>query len=84
MARSRKRPPHVGTIGSTIRIGHSLTIHCQNRECLHRATVDLEGLKDRFGDDYPVADFVARSVCGECGARWPDIAITVSPFWRGG
>ena len=73
------KPPHVGTLGSTIRVGYSMMIHCGNWDCHHRATVDLEALQARLGEDYPVADLVARAVCNECGARWPKISITVHP-----
>jgi hypothetical protein len=66
------RPAHVGTIADKIRIGHSLTINCGNRECLHRAKLDLEDIAARFGADLAVADLVARAVCAECGARWPE------------
>jgi hypothetical protein len=52
------RPTHVGTIGDKIRIGHSLTINCGNRECLHRAKLDLEDIAARFGANLPVADLV--------------------------
>ena len=72
------RPTHVGTIGDKIRIGHSLTINCGNRECLHRAKLDLEDIAARFGANLPVADLVARAVCAECGARWPELSISVS------
>jgi hypothetical protein len=78
MARDPK-PPHVGTLGSTIRVGYSMMIHCGNWDCHHRATVDLEALQARLSADYPVADLVARAVCSECGARWPKISITVHP-----
>ena len=55
-------PSHVGTIGDKIRIGHSLTINCGNRECLHRAKLDLEDIAARFGANLLVADLVARAV----------------------
>jgi hypothetical protein len=42
-------PPHVGTIGDKIRIGHSITVNCGNWECLHRVTLDLEDIAARFG-----------------------------------
>ena len=71
-------PTHVGTIGDKIRIGHSLTINCDNRECLHRAKLDLEDIAARFGAGLLVADLVARVVCAECGARWPRLSISVS------
>ena len=71
-------PPHVGTIGDKIRIGHGITVNCGNWECLHRATLDLEDIAARFGAELPVADLVARAVCAECGARWPQLSITIS------
>ena len=55
MARTPAYPPHVGTIADKIRIGHSVTVNCGNRECLHRATLDLEDMAARFGADLPVA-----------------------------
>ena len=78
MARAPAYPPHVGTIADKIRIDHSVTVNCGNRECLHRATLDLEDMAARFGADLPVAELVARAVCSECGARWPRISITIS------
>ena len=65
------QPPHVGTIGDKIRIGHGIWINCLNQECLHRAKVDLAALADRYGVDLPVADLVKRAVCSDCGSRWP-------------
>jgi hypothetical protein len=47
--RSSAYPPHVGTLGSTIRIGHGLDLYCLNRECQHRATVDMAALAARYG-----------------------------------
>jgi hypothetical protein len=78
MARAPAYPPHVGTIGDKIRIGHSITMNCGNRDCLHRATLDPEDMAARFGADLAVADLVARSVCSECGTRWPRLSITIS------
>ena len=71
-------PPHVGTIGDKIRIGHGITVNCGNRECLHRAKLDLEDIAARFGAGLLVADLVARAICAECGARWPELPISVS------
>ena len=45
-----KRPAytnHVGTIGGTIRMGHGLWVHCDNRECLHRARIELDAIAER-------------------------------------
>jgi hypothetical protein len=74
-----KRSPHVGTLGSTIRIGHSLTIICGKWECHHRATLDLEALAAKLGDDYTIAALVERAVYSECGTGWPDLSLSVSP-----
>jgi hypothetical protein len=79
MARPRPPSPHVGTLDSTIRVRHSLTINCGSWDCRHRATVDLEALSARFGEVYPAARLVERAVCSECDARWPDLSLTVSP-----
>ena len=56
-----------------------MMIYCENHRCLNGAPVDLRALCARYGDDFPVADFVARSVCSQCGARWPNVTIKVSP-----
>jgi hypothetical protein len=44
-----------------------------------RARLDLEKLRASLGEEYAVADLVARSVCSECGSRWPQLSLTVSP-----
>ena len=72
-------PNHVGTIGGTIRMGHGLWVHCDNRECLHRARIELDAIAERYGVKLSVAEFVNRSVCSECGARWPHISISLEP-----
>ena len=72
------QPPHVGTIGDKIRIGHGIWINCLNQECLHRAKADLGALAERYGADLPVAELMKRAVCGECGSRWPRLSITAA------
>jgi hypothetical protein len=79
MAKSPAYPNHVGTIGGTIRKGHGQWMRCNNRECLHRAHIDLEAIAGRYGAEVSVAEFVNRSVCSECGARWPYISISLEP-----
>jgi hypothetical protein len=79
MAKRAPHPAHVGTIGGTIRMGHGFWVHCGNPQCRHRARVDMEAIAKRFGESLAVAEFVSRSVCSECGARWPDISITIEP-----
>jgi hypothetical protein len=56
-----------------------LFLWCENRECLHRARIDLEAIAERYGVELSVAEFVNRSVCSECGARWPNISISLEP-----
>lgn len=42
---TRKHPPQVGTVGSTIADGLHMSIVCDAMSCHHRATVDLEALR---------------------------------------
>jgi hypothetical protein len=77
MAKRPAYPNHVGTIGEKIRMGHGLWVHCNNRECLHRARIDLEAIAERYGAELSVAEFVNKSVCSECGARWPNISTGI-------
>jgi hypothetical protein len=57
-----------------------MEIYCQRPECHHHAPVDLEALRSEYGEDYRVSRFIARSSCSRCGARWPEIGITVTPI----
>jgi hypothetical protein len=84
MAKRPAYPNHAGTIGEKIRMGHGLWVHCENRECLHRVRVDLEAIAERYGAEFPVAEFVNTSVCSECGTRWSHIAISLEPVRTGG
>jgi hypothetical protein len=56
----------------------AITVNCGNRDCLHGAKPDLEDIAARFGAELLVADLVARAICAECGARWPELSIPVS------
>jgi hypothetical protein len=38
----------------------------------------------RYGPNYRIADFVARSRCSKCGAKWPQLSVRVSPIQTGG
>jgi hypothetical protein len=71
MARRPAYPNHVGTIGGTIRMGHGLWVHCENRECLHRAHIDFEAIAERYGAELSVAEFVNRSVCRRAARAGP-------------
>ena len=75
----RPKPPHVGTLGE--HRGHRMTlwVYCLKPGCYHNARADLDTLCARYGDDTTVSDFVAMSRCTKCGARWPEIGITVTP-----
>jgi len=66
-------------LAGTIRMGHGLWVHCENRECLHRARIDLEAIAAHYGAELSVAEFINRSVCSECGTRWPNISISLEP-----
>jgi hypothetical protein len=79
MAQFKHRPPNAGTIGSTARIGHSITANCGNRKCLHREMLDLGKLRASLGDEFPIASLAVRSACSECGSRWPQLLLTVRP-----
>jgi len=82
MTARRKRPPQVGTIGSTIAAGLKMWISCDAIGCRNNADVDLLALRDQLGADYRIADFVARSLCSKCGARWPQLSVRVSLPYR--
>jgi hypothetical protein len=64
---------HVGTIGDQVRLGHTLTLNCDN--CLHRADMDLTALVEENGYSYPLQGIVDRAVCKECGGR--DVSVTL-------
>jgi hypothetical protein len=84
VAARRKGPPQVGTIGSTIAEKLHLTIVCDAMGCHNRKTVDLEALSRELGADYRIADFVARSRCSKCGAKWPLLSVRVGLIHTGG
>jgi len=67
----RKRLPQVGTIGSVIAGGLKMWISRDAIGCCNNADVGLLALRDQLGADYRIADFVARSRCGKCGANRP-------------
>jgi hypothetical protein len=79
-----RRPPQVGTIGSTIADGLHMTIVCDAIGCHNRKTVDLEALRLELGEDYRIADFVARAKCSKCGAKWPKLPVKVGAIHTGG
>jgi hypothetical protein len=53
-------------------------IKCDAIDCRNQSDLDLEALRDRLGADYRISNFVARSNCSRCGARWPNITPTDS------
>src|SRR6185437_7026926 len=79
-------PRQVGTIGDIIASDFSMAIYCERADmrCWNHAEIDLPALRDRLGADYRLADFVARSVCSKCGARWPRVSVRVQPRHTGG
>jgi hypothetical protein len=81
---TKRHPPQVGTVGSTIAGGFKMWISCDAIGCRHNADLDLVTLQAELGADYPIADFVARSRCGKCGAKWPQISVCLAPKYTGG
>lgn len=84
----RALPPRkVGTLGAQVRLGHCLTLYCV---ACQRSTPLLPAqvcaLAARHGHDLTLGDLLDRSVCKVCGARWPWLDLTVSPYTnpRGG
>ena len=73
------RSPHqlVGTFADLILYGHELTVNCD--VCQHRAAVSVPALAARLGDKYRVQAFIERALCSKCGARWPNLSVTVIP-----
>ena len=78
------RSPQVGAVGGLIAGGLKMSISCDAIGCRNNADVDLLALRDQLGADYRIADFVARSRCSKCGARWPQLSVSVSPMHTGG
>ena len=72
MAQFKQRPPNAGTIGSTARVGHSITVNCGNRNCLHRAMLDLGKLRANLGDEYPIASLAVRLCAANAEADGPN------------
>ena len=66
-----RRKPRSGTIAD----GLHMTIVCDAIGCHNRKTVDLEVLSRELGEDYRIADFVARARCSKCGAKWPKLSV---------
>ena len=77
-------PPQVATVGSIIAGQLHMTIVCDAMGCHNRKTVDLVALRRELGENYRIADFVARSCCGKCGAKWPQFSVRVGPIQTGG
>jgi hypothetical protein len=67
----------VGTFADLIHLGHELTVNCD--ACQHRTAVSVLALAERLGKNYRVQAFIERAVCSKCGARWPDLSVTVTP-----
>jgi hypothetical protein len=76
----------VGTFADLSRYGHELTVNCD--VCQHRAPVNVPALAARLGENFRVQAFIERAVCSKCGARWPELSVTVVPAktagYRGG
>lgn len=62
------------TLGELISLGHTLTAVCI--PCNQHTVLDLENLKDRYGEDARVRRVALKLVCEECGRRDGDILVT--------
>lgn len=47
-------------------------------------TLDLEALRRELGEDYAIADFVARAKCSKSGEKWPKLSVKVGAVHTGG
>lgn len=78
----RTLPPRkVGTLGAQVRLGHCLTIYCV--ACTRSTRLlpaQVSALAAKHGADLTLCDFLDRSVCKVCGARWPWLDLTLSPY----
>ena len=79
MARKPAYPNHVGTIDGTIRMGHGLWVHCDNRECLHGTVSTSKRSPSATARSYPSPNSSTNRSARECGARWPNISISLEP-----
>jgi len=61
-----------------------MTIYCDAIGGRHDHTLDFDAMSRELGPGYRVADFVARSRCSKCGAKWPQLSVRVSPIQTGG
>lgn len=84
----RALPPRkVGTLGAQVRLAHCLTLYCL---ACQRSTLlvpaEVSALAARHGHDLELREMLDRAVCKRCGARWPWLDLTVSPYTmeRGG
>ena len=72
MSRHKAYPPHVGTIGGVIRIGHGLHLYRLNRECQRRATIAMVKQpahlvrRARRSECFPLAGYQRCDVAGQC------------------
>ena len=66
----------IDTLGKMIEYGHWLSVHCNARDCWHRAPVDLPALAVCLGGDHQcLAPFLKPYfVCSKCGSR--DVGFT--------
>lgn len=86
---ARRKPPQVGTVGSTIVAGLHMAIYRDVSERHYSVTLELEALhllealRRKLGDDHPIADFVARAGCSKCDDKWPKLSVSVGATYRG-
>lgn len=71
----------VGTLGNQVQRGHCLTIFCL---ACQRSTpmlpAQVAALAGKHGSDLALSALLDRSVCKVCGARWPWLDLSISPY----
>lgn len=61
------------TIGELIAMNYGVHLDC--RCCGHHSFADLEDLRMKFGQDFPMSRAILRMVCSQCGKR--DVAMMI-------
>src|SRR5258708_21471744 len=76
--RPNRLPGPVPTLGDLAGQTSWLWIHCEARDCHHRAPMELAGVVARFGDSTTSNVLRERARCSLCGARGASLRL---PSW---
>jgi len=86
--REKSRPGPVPTLGQLAAQASWVWVHCEARDCHHRAPVELAGIVARFGSGKTSNLLRERAKCSRCGAlratlrlpSWVDSRTGTAPF----